>query len=92
MAWSDQEFSYMITPINSLEILKNCRLVILLRYYNLTDETEHTVGQINVKLNKIVTRGDKQRHFIEIEDESITHTNVKMGVLSGQLEYKLCSI
>jgi hypothetical protein len=67
--------------------MKNQRLVVLVKLVDNDDQKTFTIGQVNVKFHSMKHQQLINKYMIRVDNESISHSNVKLGLMSGLIEY-----
>lgn len=87
MTWSSHNIPSIYTPVNTSDLLKNQRLVLLVWYLDEITAEQVRIGQVNIKLDLI---RDIQNDYSQVADYEVKNMNItNLNKVVGQVEFKL---
>ena len=100
LCWDDTQIPNLYTPINTLEVLRNKRLIIILWYMDELTGVQKVVGQFNGPLMLLATnagssfdRNDiSEQHkpsFMNVFEMNLTNANKVVGKIDFKMQYEI---
>ena len=85
--WDGKEIPEIYTPVNTISLLKNHRLIMIVWYLDESTGTQQTIGQLNINLDRLKPSTSSENHLAEYDAYQVNLINTNKVV--GQVDFKM---
>lgn len=89
LCWEEAQIPSLYTPVNTLELLKNKRIVIIVWYLDETTNGFEVMGQLNVPMFGFTQLTPDSSPFMNAFEMDLTNVNEVVGKVDFKMMYHL---